>query len=146
VAEARGQREEAIAQLTSGLNALSLDLPQGFAEATARGALGDVQARDRALALIKSYLATRPAVISGPVPYALMLLGRPAEALEILERGPTGNDSLAFPTTWLPQGRATRTLPEFSEAARRVGLVAVWDREGPPDRCQRLAPEKYVCH
>ena len=61
VAEARGQREEAIAQLTSGLSALSLDLPQGFAEATARGALGDVQARDRAMALIKGYLATRPA-------------------------------------------------------------------------------------
>jgi len=145
VAEARGQREEAIAQLTSGLNALSLDLPQGFGEATARGALGDVQARDRALALIKGYLATRPAVVSGPVPYALMRLGRPGEALEILERGPTGNDSLAFPTLWLPAGRATRTLPEFSEAARRIGLVPVWEREGPPDRCQKVAPGKYVC-
>jgi TolB-like protein/tetratricopeptide (TPR) repeat protein/tRNA A-37 threonylcarbamoyl transferase component Bud32 len=146
VAEARGHREEAIAALTSGLSALSLDLPQGFAEATARGALGDVQARDRALALIKSYLATRPAVISGPVPYALMRLRRPGEALEILERGPTGNDSLAFPTMWLPAGRATRTLPEFSEAARRTGLMPVWDREGPPDLCQRVEPGKYVCH
>ena len=145
VAEARGQREEAISQLTSGLSALSLDLPQGFAEATARGALGDVQARDRALGLIRSYLATRPAVISGPVPYALMLLGRPGEALEILERGPTGNDSLAFPTMWLPAGRATRTLPRFSEAARRVGLTPVWEREGPPDLCQRVEPGKYVC-
>jgi TolB-like protein/tetratricopeptide (TPR) repeat protein/tRNA A-37 threonylcarbamoyl transferase component Bud32 len=145
VAEARGQHEEAIAQLTAGLSALSLDLPQGFAELTARGALGDVQARERALALIKGYLATGPAVVSGPVPYALMRLGRPAEALEILERGPTGNDSLAFPTTWLPAGRATRTLPEFSEAARRIGLTAVWEREGAPDLCQRVAPGKYVC-
>jgi tetratricopeptide (TPR) repeat protein len=145
VADARGQHEEAIAQLTSALSALSLDLPQGFAEATARGALGDVQARDRALALIKSYLATRPAVISGPVPYALMRLGRPAEALELLARGPSGNDSLAFPTLWLPAGRPTRTLPEFSEAARRIGLMEVWEREGPPDLCQRVAPGKYVC-
>ncbi len=145
VAEARGQREEAIVQLTSALSALSLDLPQGFAEATARGALGDVQARDRALALIKAYLATRPAVISGPVPYALMRLGRPGEALELLERGPTGNDSLAFPTMWLPAGRPTRTLPEFSQAARRIGLVTVWEQEGPPDFCQRVASGKYVC-
>ena len=145
VAEARGRREEAIAQLTSGLSALSLDLPQGFSEATARGALGDVQARDRALALIKSYLATRPAVISGPVPYALIRLGKPHEALEILERGPSGNDSLPFPTMWLPAGRETRTLPEFSEAARREGLVDVWEREGPPDLCQRVEPGKYVC-
>jgi len=145
VAEARGQREEAIAQLTSGLSALSLDLPQGFPEATARGALGDVEARDRALGLIKSYLATRPAVISGPVPYALMRLGRPGEALELLERGPSGNDSLPFPTMWLPAGRPTRTLPEFSEAARRIGLMPVWEREGPPDRCQRERPGKYVC-
>jgi TolB-like protein/Tfp pilus assembly protein PilF len=146
VAEARGQREEAIAQLTSGLSALSLDLPQGFAEATARGALGDVQARDRALALIRSYLATRPAAISGSVPYALMRLGRPGEALEILERGPSGNDSLPFPTMWMPAGRQTRTLPEFSAAARRFGLVEVWERDGPPDLCQRVEPGKYVCH
>jgi hypothetical protein len=74
-----------------------------------------------------------------------MLLGRPGEALEILERGPTGNDSLAFPTMWLPAGRATRTLPRFSEAARRVGLTPVWEREGPPDLCQRVEPGKYVC-
>ena len=145
VAEARGQREEAIAQLTSGLGALSLDLPEGFAEATARGTFGDVPARDRALAVIKSHLATRPSVISGAVPYALLRMGRPEQALEILGRGPTANDALAMPTLWIPAGRATRILASFPEMARRIGLVEVWEQEGPPDACRRTGPGAYVC-
>ena len=145
LAEARGQREEAAAQLADGLSPLGYELPAGFALAVARGVFGDAQARDEALSLIKSYLATRPAVVSGAVPYALMRLGRPSEALEVLGRGPTGNDSLAFPTLWWPVGRETRTLPAFSVAASRIGLVEVWEREGPPDLCQRVAAQKYVC-
>src|SRR5262249_44618914 len=90
VAEARGQRQEAIAQLASGLGALSLDLPPGFAEDTARGTFGDAQARDRALAVTKAHLAARPAVVSGAVPYALMRMGLTEEALAIISRGPTG--------------------------------------------------------
>ena len=145
VAEARGQREEAISQLTAGVGALSLDLPAGFAEATARGTFGDVQARDRALAVIKAHLATRPAVVSGAVPYALLRLRRPEEALEILGRGPTANDALAMPTLWLPVGRAARTLASFPDAARRIGLVEVWEHSGPPDLCRRTGPGTYVC-
>ena len=110
-----------------------------------RGALGDAEARDRALKLIKGYLATRPAVMSAVVPYALMRLGRPAEALEILGRGPTSNDALPLPTLWYPAGRDSRTQPTFSEAARRIGLVEAWEREGPPDLCRRVEPGKYVC-
>jgi hypothetical protein len=112
----------------------------------ARGALGDVQARGQALALIDRYLASRPAVVSANVPYALMRLGRPGEALEVLARGPTRNDALPLPTLWLFLGRDARTLPGFSEAARRIGLVEVWEREGAPELCQRVEPGKYTCH
>src|SRR5262249_62392160 len=121
------------------------DLPAGAVEAIARGALGDSEARAQILALLKGYLAKRPAVVGGVVPYALLRLGRPKEALEVLARGPTSNDALAMPTLWFPAGREVRRLPEFSEAARRIGLVEVWEREGAPDLCQRVQPGKYVC-
>jgi TolB-like protein/tRNA A-37 threonylcarbamoyl transferase component Bud32 len=146
IAEARGQRDEAVNQLVAGLGPLAYDLPPGTIEAIARGTFGEQQARDQALALIKAYLAKRPAVISGAVPYALIRLGKPAEALELLARSATGNDSLAMPTLWWPVGRATRTLRTFSDAARRMGMVDIWEEEGPPDLCQRVEPRKYVCH
>jgi len=44
-----------------------------------------------------------------------------------------------------PYGREARTLATFPEAARRIGLVDVWEKEGPPDLCRRLGPEKWVC-
>ena len=147
IAELRGRRQEALARLIEGLTTTGADDPPVVPiETFARGALGDVQARVQALALIDRYLANRPAVVSGMVPYALMRLGRPGEALEVLARGPTGNDALPLPTLWLFLGRDARTLPGFSEAARRIGLVEVWEREGAPDMCRRVEPEKYICH
>jgi len=145
LAEARGHREEAVTQLVAGLTPLAFDLPPGAIDAIARGALGDKQAHDRALSLIDAYLATRPTVISGAVPYALIRLGKPVEALQLLARGATGNDSLAMPTLWWPLGRAARTLPGFSDAAERMGMVDLWEEEGPPDLCRRVEPRKYVC-
>ena len=146
IAELRGRRQEAVARLTEGLSSGANELPDGANETIARGALGDVKARARALALLDRYLADRPAVVSGTVPYALIRLGRPGEALEVLARGPTGNDGLPLPTLWLSFGRDARTLPGFSDAARRIGLVEVWEREGAPDLCRRVEPGKYTCH
>ena len=146
VSELRGRRPEAVARLSEGLTVGLDELPDGARETIARGALGDVQARREALALIDRYLASRPAVVNAIVPYALMRLGRPAEALEVLARGPTRNDALPLPTLWLFIGRDARTLPGFSEAARRIGLVEVWEREGAPDMCRRVEPGKYTCH
>jgi serine/threonine protein kinase/tetratricopeptide (TPR) repeat protein len=146
IAELRGRRQEALAGLIEGLASAGHDLPDHAIETFARGALGDAQARVQTLALIDRYLANRPAVVSGAVPYALMRLGRPGEALEVLARGPTANDGLPLPTLWLFLGRDARTLPGFSEAAGRIGLVDVWEREGAPDLCQRVQPGKYTCH
>ena len=145
VAEARGQREEALAQLTSALTALGQDLPAGTAEEIARGALGDVRARDQALRKIEHHLATHPSAVSGVAPYGLIRLGRPREGLEVLARGLTGNDALVLPLFWTPYGRAVRTLAEFPDAAGRIGLVDFWEHHGPPDMCQRVQPGKYVC-
>ena len=145
IAAARDQRQQAVAYLIEGMTPLAHELPSGAVQATARGAYGDVQGREQALALITSYLASRPAVVSGAVPYALIRLGKAREALEILARGPTGNDAF-LPVLWGPEGREARTRPEFNEVARRIGLVDLWEREGPPDACERVAPGKYTCH
>src|SRR5262249_29776621 len=57
VSEARGQRQEAVAQLAEGLILQTRDLPPGSAEAIARGVFGDVRARDQAPALVQRHLA-----------------------------------------------------------------------------------------
>ncbi|HTG49244.1 MAG TPA: hypothetical protein VL915_02060 [Gemmatimonadales bacterium] len=67
-------------------------------------------------------------VISGAIPYALIRLGRPEEAMEVLARGVNGNDALAMPTLWIPAGCAARTLASFSSLARRIGVVDVWSK------------------
>ncbi|HZW88752.1 MAG TPA: tetratricopeptide repeat protein, partial [Myxococcaceae bacterium] len=145
VTNARGQPHQAAAQLTDGLVPQSRDLPAGMVEALARGAFGDAQSRDQALAVIERYLATRPKILSGAVPYALLLLGQPAEALELLAEGPTRNDNWAFPALWGPEGREARGLPVFAEFCRRVGLADLWEQEGAPDLCRRAEARTYVC-
>jgi len=145
VAEVHGQRDKAAALLFESLAPVAQGLSVEALEAIARGAHGNAPARDRALALIDQYLATRPTVVSGVVPYALIRLGKPREGLEIAARGPTGNEAAAIPVLWDPHGREARKEPTFLEATRRIGLVDVWEKEGPPDLCQRVEPGKYVC-
>ena len=145
LAEARGRRDEAVRLMTQALGLLGPELPPGSAEAIARGEAGDAQAREKALTLVDRYLATRPPVVTGAAPYALLRLGQTARALELLEAGPTGNDSLPLPALWGPYGRAARTSPAFREFAERAGLVDLWEREGAPDLCRRVGPRDYVC-
>jgi serine/threonine protein kinase/tetratricopeptide (TPR) repeat protein len=145
LASARGRTGEAVRQMTRALDALGAGLPPGSAETIARGAFGDVQARDKAVALVEGYLATRPAVVAGAAPYALLWLGRTGRALEVLEGGPTSNDAMAFPALWGPEGRAARISPAFPEFARRTGLADLWERGGAPDLCHRVGPRDYAC-
>jgi serine/threonine protein kinase/tetratricopeptide (TPR) repeat protein len=145
LADVRGQKEEAIRQMTSFLEILGSDLPPGLASAASRGTFGDAQARARALVLIDGYLSTRPAQVAGEVPFVLLRLGQTAKALELFEAGPTSNDSLLWPDLWSPYGRSARTSPAFPEFVRRTGLVDLWEHEGPPDLCRRVGPRDYVC-
>src|SRR5262249_8521926 len=142
---ARGQHQQAMAQLAEGLSPLTRDLPTGMVEAIARGAYGNAQAREQALTLIRRHLATRPTVVSGALPYALILLGRLGAALERLGQGPTRNDIFPLPLLWGPEGSEARRLPAFPAFCQRIGLVDLWEREGPPDVCQRVEPQRYVC-
>ncbi|MFT3912672.1 MAG: hypothetical protein QM704_00895 [Anaeromyxobacteraceae bacterium] len=142
----RGRLEEAAAVMATALRPQLTDLPAGAAEELARGIFGDAAAHARALEIVNAYLAGKPRVVNGNVPFVLNLLGEPPErALELAGRGLTSNDATFFVGLWLPQGRRLRTAPAFSAFARRLGLVEIWDREGPPDLCERKAPGEYVC-
>ena len=145
VSDARGQKEQAAEQMASALRVFMGDFPAGSAEVLTRGIFGSVEARAVALKLVDDHLATRPAVVPGIVPYALIRLGEPGRALAILQAGPSGNDSLVFGVLWGPYGRAARTHPGFPEFARKVGLADSWDLHGAPDGCRRVAPRDYRC-
>jgi tetratricopeptide (TPR) repeat protein len=145
LAETRGDRAEAVRQLTRALENFTGDFPPGTGELVARGALGDAAAKAQALARIDAYLATRPAIPAGAAPYALLRLGRTSQALQLLQAGQTGNDAVVFNAIWGRYGLAARTSPDFAEFARRSGLADLWEREGPPDLCRRVAPRDYAC-
>jgi hypothetical protein len=145
VSDSRGRKDEAIEQMIPALRVFMGDFPPGSAEVLARGIFGDAGARAKALAILDAYLATKPAVVAGIVPYALIRMGQPERALAIVQAAPTGNDSLVYGMLWGPYGRAARGLPMFPEFARKAGFADYWERHGPPDNCRRVAPRDYVC-
>ena len=145
VSDSRGRKDEAIEQMIPALRVFMGDFPPGSAEVLARGIFGDDGARAKALAILDAYLATKPAVVTGIVPYALIRMGQPERALAIVQAAPTGNDALVYGMLWGPYGRAARGLPSFPEFARKAGFADYWERHGPPDNCRRVAPRDYLC-
>jgi TolB-like protein len=145
VLDARGRREEAVAPMADTLRHWMDGFPADMPELVSRGSLGDATARSRALATLDAFLASRPAVMPGVVPYALLRLGEPVRALAIFQEGPTSNDAMVFTLLWGPYGKEARSLPQFPGFLRRIGLADVYDRRGPPDDCRRVAPGEYAC-
>jgi TolB-like protein/tetratricopeptide (TPR) repeat protein len=145
-ADARGHRQEAIDQLAVAIRPWASDFPPGSAEGIARGAFGDEVARAKGVAVVEAYLATRPKVVAGVAPFALLRLGEPARALAVFQERPTGNDSLFMSWIWGPYGRTARASPAFPEFLRKIGLADLWERHGPGDGCRRIAPRDYVCN
>jgi hypothetical protein len=76
---------------------------------------------------------------------SLLLMDRPARALELSAAHLTSNEASYVPLFWTSYGKAARTLPEFAMYGRKTGLAEVWDRYGEPDLCKRRAPGDYVC-
>ncbi len=142
---ARGQTDEAIAQLTVGLRVLGAGIPPEAPALIAAAVYGDRAARDAVLATFDRILA---AAQDGPlliiIPYALLLLGEYQRALKLFRRKRTNNSPLFFFLLWSPAARAARMLPEFATFARENGMVELWDRHGPPDGCRKSAGGEYV--
>ena len=147
ILHAAGRDAEAIEHFSRGFLGFmsSFPDPEGASRQLAEGLYGDAAAHDKALAMIEAYLATKPRVVSGAAPWALLSLGEPARALAVAEPAATGNDPLFFRTLWSPKGATARKLPQFPEFARKVGFTEVWEKFGPPDLCRRRAPGDYVC-
>ena len=146
VAEAEGRHDEAIAAYSRSPHSSWFGFSERGDAKFAKAAFGGTDAdRAAALAIVDSYLATRPRIISGSVPQLLLLLREPARALAVSLQGQTNNDSPLFFWLWTKWGREARGLPQFAEFARQVGWADLWDQYGPPDLCERRAPRDYVC-
>lgn len=142
---AEGNDADAIERYARGVKVFLVRLPDDGGKILAQGCFGDAAARRAAIAMIDAYLSRKPPLITGIIPEALIMMGEPARYLSVAGERPTSNDSAHLQTLWSPQGRAARRLPQFPEFARKVGLVEVWDKYGPPDTCRRRAPGDYVC-
>ncbi len=145
VEHADGHDQQAIDDMSQGVQVLFTGFPDDASRVVAEGIYGDAAARASALATVDAYLASKPRVISGAAPWALLMLGEPARALAVAQEGPTRNDALFYPRLWAPSGDTARRLPQFAEFARQTGMAELWDQYGPADGCRRVAPGDYVC-
>jgi TolB-like protein/Tfp pilus assembly protein PilF len=145
VIQARGDSATAAKLAAGSASWLYTGMPSDTAAALAYGIHGDVAASKRAVALIEAYLASPHEHIPGLIPVAMARLGEPARALAMERSQQTGDTTDFLMLLWSPQGRALRELPEFPVFLRDFGLVALWDKYGPPDVCRRKAPNDYAC-
>jgi TolB-like protein len=144
---AEGRKAEAIARATRGLKADLAEFPDGTSAILAQGVYGDdPDARAKAVAAIDAYLATNLKTVAGVAPWALLRLGEPARALELMARGPTGDDQLMYRDLWSFFGKDARALPQFGDHLRKTGIAVFWDRYGPPPGCHRNGDGRYACN
>ena len=146
LAHTEGRDADAVAHLTRGMpgNFFAI-LPDGAVAILAQGVYGDATQRATAVALIDTYLASRQKTVSGAAPWALLVLGEPARSLQLAQDPRTVNDTLFLSWLWSTQGAVVRKLPQFPEFTRKMGMTQVWEKYGPPDGCQRKAPNDYAC-
>jgi TolB-like protein/Tfp pilus assembly protein PilF len=145
IACARGDAATAIRQWPNGWRNQLRALPPGSPEMIAAGMCGDAGARQRALALLDGFLAKPRSQMSGAILMALVKLGQPRRALELLRETRFTDSSDFFALLWSPAGKSLRALPEFPAFVREMGFVELWDKYGAPDDCRRTAPARYVC-
>jgi TolB-like protein len=142
---ARGQPAEATKQLLAGMRVLGAGFPADSLPLLANGVYGDAADKSKALAAIEEFLATKPKVLPGVVPYTLLLMHEDRLVLSLLALYGSSNGAWLYHLMWSPQERSLRMLPEFADFARKVGWITVWDKYGAPDACRRIALGDYDC-
>jgi len=145
IVNAHGDPATATKLFASGSNQFFPGLSRESLDMIAAGIYGDAAARARALATIDTYLAQPHEHIPGMMPVELFKLGVPARALSAIHTQLTGDTTDFLVLLWSPQGRALRTLAEFSAFLRDFGFIDLWEQYGVPDGCQRKGPGDYVC-
>ncbi len=145
LAEQRGDKAEAAAQLARGLKVFMSAFPPDAPRIVAEGCFGTEAQRAAGVRIVEDYLAGNPGVIAGAAPYALIRLGEPERGLEVTAKGPTDADPLVHFLLWSPAGKDARGLPQFAQFARDQGFAQLWDQFGAPDLCRKQASGDYVC-
>jgi len=145
LSDARGQPAEAAKQLLAGMRVLGAGFPADALPLLADGVYGDGAAKSKALAAIDEFLAMKPKVVPGVVPYALLLMHEDQRVLTLLSQYGSSNGAWFFHRMWSPQECSLRALPEFADFARHIGWTALWDKYGAPDACRRVAMGNYDC-
>jgi TolB-like protein len=145
LSDARGQFAEAAKQLLAGMRVLDAGFPVDSLPLLADGVYGDAAARSKALAAIEEFVATKPKMLPGVVPYALLLMHENRRALVLLSQYGISNGARFYHLVWSPHGISLRALPEFADFARHIGWTELWDKYGAPDACRRVAQGNYDC-
>jgi TolB-like protein len=137
-----GDDRQARIELEHGLKVFGAGLDPETPGVVAAGVYGDEAARQRAVAHLQSLVA-RPGTVAGPLPFALILLGEPAQALAVIRERPTSSQ-IWENILWHPDSHAARRLPAFADLARESGYAALWDKFGPPQGCRKSGAD-YAC-
>ena len=119
LAHQQGNDTEAIERMTRGAQLFLL--PPAVKQTFAQGMYGTPAQRKDALAMLETYLASKPKKLNGGVPWALLLLGQPERALNLASAQTTTNDSLFFNWLWSPVGANARRLPAFAAFLEKTG-------------------------
>ena len=143
--QARGNPAAGVEPLTQALAFFTGDFPPEAPGLFARAALGEVAAKGPALALIDAFLATHPRIIPGVVPFVLFRTGEVERGFALMQDKPTSNDGLSLFDLLSGLIPGPLQSPQFPEFARRMGLAALWDANGPPEQCRKLDNGDYVC-
>jgi hypothetical protein len=106
---------------------------------------GDADAQARSMQMVDQCLASNPAERPAWVLVSLLRLKQYARAIEEYAGHPTADDAGFAFRIWSPEGAPIRRLPQFPDAAERIGWVDTWEKYGAPDACTRTAPRQYRC-
>jgi tetratricopeptide (TPR) repeat protein len=136
--------EGAVRLWTAGAQPLMLGVAPAHVEAIARGIYGGEAERRRAVGAIEQDTAGN-GQISLMLTSALIRLGEPKRAFALLLDRQSTDLADVLTLLWTPQQKALRATPEFAAFARDFGLVALWDKYGPPDACKRDDNGGYAC-
>jgi TolB-like protein/Tfp pilus assembly protein PilF len=140
----QGRKEEARAELTRAVDSRGARFPPDTGAMIADGILDGGEAQERALARVRGLVSQPTTADSGILAWALLSLGASEEGLAMVAARPM-NAVAWHGAVWSPRGQAVRASPAFPAFARDVGLAALWDTYGPPDRCRKDAEGNYRC-
>jgi TolB-like protein/Tfp pilus assembly protein PilF len=140
----RGDVEAAAGHFDTAFHALAADVPRETIAIFARACAGDPAARGPALVLADELLAQETTAVPAVAVYMLLTLGETDRAFDLVAPASTSNDALIFGSLFRDNWPEVRLSPRFPEFARQAGLAELWDQEGAPDGCRKVAND-WIC-